>query len=181
MAGDRSDRPQLQGGCRGGDERANVLGDGFGDWVGTGLREMVYQQGGVVSEGIEFNDGEVSFCEGAGFVEEDCRCVPSIWNRLCRLVTTEDRAEVNKAVGNEELCTHTLISIPFFAATDTAMITTIGTHSNIAHWQLTTRTVIIFINAFIPAFSTVLPCMNFPTNIQIRNVASPSTNTTGVK
>ena len=75
----------------------------------------------------------------------------------------------------------TLNSIPFFAATDTAITTTIGTHRDIAHGQLTTNTVIIFINALIPAFSAVLSWTYFPTNIQIKNVTKPSTNTTGAK
>ena len=75
----------------------------------------------------------------------------------------------------------TLKSTPFFAATDTAMTTTIGTHRDIAHGQLTTKTAIIFINPSTPAFSDVLSCTNFPTKTQIKNVTKPMTNTTGAK
>ena len=111
MARDGGDRPQLQGG-RGGNEGVNVLGDSFGDWVGTGFRKMVNQRSGGVGEGIEFGDGEGSFCERASFVKEDRRCVPSVLDRLGGLVTTEYRAELNKAVENGELCATHLEQYP---------------------------------------------------------------------
>ena len=59
-----------------------MLGDSFGDWVGAGFGEIVYQRSGVIGEGIEFYNGEVSFCERAGLVEEDCCRVLGILNRF---------------------------------------------------------------------------------------------------
>jgi hypothetical protein len=156
----------------------NVLSDGFGNWVGAGFCEMVDQRSGVIGEGIEFDNREVSLRERPSFIEEDGRGVLSVLNRLDGLVTKSRWIKLEEM---NRLTQRTLNSIPFFAATDTAITTTIGTHRDIAHGQLTTKTVIIFINAPTPAFSVVLCCTNLPTNIQIKNTTKPSTNTTGAK
>ena len=64
----------------------DVLGDGFGDWVCTGFCEVVHQRSGVVGEGIEFDNREVSFGECTSLVEEDSRRVFSVLDRLDGLV-----------------------------------------------------------------------------------------------
>jgi len=64
-----------------------VLGDGFGDWVCAGFCEMIDQRNGVVGEGIEFDNQEVSFGECTSLVKEDSRRVFSVLDRLDGLVT----------------------------------------------------------------------------------------------
>ena len=88
LTGDGSDGSQLRGGCRGGNKRVDVFGDGFGDWVGAGFCEVVYQRSGIVSERIEFNNREVSFGERPSFVEENGSGVLGVLDRLDRLVAT---------------------------------------------------------------------------------------------
>jgi len=66
----------------------DVLGDGFGDGVSAGFSEVVYQRGGVVGEGMEFDDREVSFGERPSLVEEDGCGILSVLDRLDGLVHT---------------------------------------------------------------------------------------------
>ena len=63
-----------------------MLGYCFGDRVGAGFREVVYQRSGVVGEGIEFDDREVSFRERPGLIEEDGCGVLGILDGLDGLV-----------------------------------------------------------------------------------------------
>ena len=63
-----------------------MFGDGFGDRVGACLCEVVYQRSGIVGEGIEFGNREVSFRERAGLIEEDGCRVPGVLDRLDGLI-----------------------------------------------------------------------------------------------
>lgn len=67
----------------------DMLSNGFGHRVGTGSREMVCQQSGIVGEGIEVDDREVAFRKRPSFVEEDGRGVPRVLDGFNRLVSTE--------------------------------------------------------------------------------------------
>jgi len=80
-----------------------VLGDGFGDWVGAGFREVGCQRSGAVCEGIEFDGREVSCCEGAGLVEEDSRHVLSISSRPSGSQGRSNDELVYRAVVSERL------------------------------------------------------------------------------
>lgn len=88
LASDGSYRSQLRDSCRGGNKGLDVLGDGFGDGVSAGFCEVVYQRGGVVGEGMEFDNREVSFSERPSLVEEDGRGILSVLDRLDGLVRT---------------------------------------------------------------------------------------------
>ena len=87
LASDGSDRSQLRDSCRGGSEGVDVLGDGFGDRMGTGLREMVYQRSSVIGEGVEFNNREVPFSERPSLVKENGLGVFGVLDRLDGLIS----------------------------------------------------------------------------------------------
>ena len=80
-----------------------MLGDGFGNWVSTGFRDVIYQRSSVVGEGVEFDNREVSFCERASLVEEDGRCVFGVLDGLDGLVPTKYEIEVNRIRGIQRL------------------------------------------------------------------------------
>ena len=96
-----------------------MLSDSFGGWVGTGLCEMVYQQSGIISEGIEFGSWEIPFGKRAILIEEDSHCVPGALNRLDGLVITGYKLRWMEFDVTRNLEWPTLNNTPFFAATDT--------------------------------------------------------------
>ena len=66
-----------------------MFGDGFGDWVSTGLCEVVHQRSGVIGEGVEFCDRKVPFGECASLIEEDGCRVLRVLDRLDGLIAIE--------------------------------------------------------------------------------------------
>ena len=79
-----------------------MLGDGFGDGVGAGLCEVVYQRSGVIGEGIKFGNRKVPFGECPSLIEEDGRRVPGVLDRLDGLIATEYKVRVSKIGCYEE-------------------------------------------------------------------------------
>ena len=65
-----------------------VLGNGFGDGMGAGFREVICQQSAVVGEWIEFRDREVSFRKRPGLIQENCGGILCVLDRLNGLVHT---------------------------------------------------------------------------------------------
>ena len=68
-----------------------MLGDCFGDRVGAGFRQVVYQRSGVVGEGIEFDDRKVSLRERPSLIEEDGCGVLGVLDRFDGLVSHRER------------------------------------------------------------------------------------------
>lgn len=101
--------------------------------MGASLCEVIYQRNGVVGERIELGNREVPPCERANLIEEDDRRVPGILDGLNGPVITGDQLRWIKLEATRSLTQRTLNKTPFFVATDTAIIATIGAHRHIPH------------------------------------------------
>ena len=79
-----------------------MFGNGFGDGMGAGFREVVCKESGVFGKGVEFGDRQVSFRECPGLVEENSRGVFCILNRPNGLVPIGWRVEVSEIEETED-------------------------------------------------------------------------------